>query len=110
MTRSATRWLSRNAPDCCSSRSTSVVLPWSTWAMMAMLRSFMGEEARCGRPETARTGALSFDREGNGGATALRGFAADDCAPQYMKEDRKGRAMRSAAESAGAIYNASDSP
>ena len=45
MTRSATRWLSRNAPDCCRSRSTSVVLPWSTWAMMAMLRSFMGEKA-----------------------------------------------------------------
>src|SRR5208282_157738 len=40
-TRSTTRWFSRNEPDCCSSRSTSVVLPWSTWAMMAILRSFM---------------------------------------------------------------------
>ena len=45
MTRSATRWFSRNAPDCWSSRSTSVVLPWSTWAIMAMLRSFMRERA-----------------------------------------------------------------
>ena len=34
-------WLSRRLPDCCSRRSTSVVLPWSTWAMMAMLRSFI---------------------------------------------------------------------
>ena len=39
--RSTTRWFSRNEPDCCRSRSTSVVLPWSTWAMMAMLRRFM---------------------------------------------------------------------
>jgi hypothetical protein len=28
--------------------STSVVLPWSTWAMMAMLRRFMSE-LLCGR-------------------------------------------------------------
>ena len=38
MTRSATRWFSRKEPDCFSSSSTSVVLPWSTWAMIAMLR------------------------------------------------------------------------
>ena len=41
MTRSATRWLSRNDPDCFRSSSTSVVLPWSTWAMIAMLRRVM---------------------------------------------------------------------
>src|SRR5919108_4478829 len=40
--RSTMRWLSRTAPDCCSSRSTNVVLPWSTWAMIATLRRFMG--------------------------------------------------------------------
>src|SRR5947209_7576220 len=40
--RSTRRWLSRTAPDCCSSRSTKVVLPWSTWAMIATLRRFMG--------------------------------------------------------------------
>ena len=45
ITRSATRWFSRKAPDCCSSRSTSVVLPWSTWAMMAMFLSFMRVQA-----------------------------------------------------------------
>src|SRR5215211_5031235 len=39
--RSATRWFSRKAPDCCSSRSTRVVLPWSTWAMIATLRNDM---------------------------------------------------------------------
>ncbi len=45
ITRSATRWFSRNAPDCCSRRSTSVVLPWSTWAMMAMFLSFIRDFA-----------------------------------------------------------------
>ena len=34
-------------PDCCSSRSTSVVLPWSTWAMMATLRRFMNSVRGC---------------------------------------------------------------
>src|SRR5262245_52816261 len=37
-TRSATSWLARNAPDCQSIASTSVVLPWSTWATIATLR------------------------------------------------------------------------
>src|SRR5699024_2568229 len=40
ITRSATCWLARNAPDCLSIWSTRVVLPWSTWAIMAMLRRF----------------------------------------------------------------------
>src|SRR3954449_8988281 len=38
MTRSLTSWFARNAPDCQSIASTRVVLPWSTWATMAMLR------------------------------------------------------------------------
>ena len=38
MTRSLTSWLARNAPDCQSMASTSVVFPWSTWATMATLR------------------------------------------------------------------------
>ena len=42
MARSATFWFSRKEPDCDSSRSIRVVLPWSTWAMMAILRKFMG--------------------------------------------------------------------
>src|SRR4051812_25657586 len=37
-TRSATSWLAQNAPDCHSIASTSVVLPWSTWATIATLR------------------------------------------------------------------------
>src|SRR6202451_318649 len=44
--RSAPRWFSRNEPDCCSRRSTRVVLPWSTWAIMAILRSCMGPMGR----------------------------------------------------------------
>ena len=39
--RSTVAWFSRNAPDCLSSASTSVVLPWSTCAMIAMLRISM---------------------------------------------------------------------
>src|SRR3569623_1305931 len=39
--RSATRWFSRYVPDCCSSLSTRVVLPWSTCAMIAILRRFI---------------------------------------------------------------------
>ncbi len=42
--RSATCWLARKVPLCCSSRSTRVVLPWSTWAMMAMLRRSMDRD------------------------------------------------------------------
>ena len=38
MTRSSTCWWAAKVPDWRSSLSTRVVLPWSTWAMMAMLR------------------------------------------------------------------------
>src|SRR5579884_414495 len=38
ITRSATASLARKVPDWRSIASTSVVLPWSTWAMMAILR------------------------------------------------------------------------
>src|SRR5262245_26055833 len=38
-TRSATCSLARKTPVWCSMASTSVVLPWSTWAMMATLRT-----------------------------------------------------------------------
>ena len=31
-------WLARKVPDCLSKQSTSVVLPWSTCAMMAIFR------------------------------------------------------------------------
>ena len=37
--RSSTRWLSRKVPDWRKSWSTRVVLPWSTCAMIATLRS-----------------------------------------------------------------------
>ena len=39
-TRSSTCWFSRNTPLAYSRRSTIVVLPWSTCAMMATLRMF----------------------------------------------------------------------
>src|SRR5204863_183947 len=39
ITRSTTASLARKMPLCRSMASTSVVLPWSTWAMMAILRT-----------------------------------------------------------------------
>ena len=60
MARSATRWLSRNEPDCLSSASTSVVLPWSTCAMIAILRRFM-----------------LFNSGGNAGAAMVAACGAD---------------------------------
>src|SRR6478735_4340672 len=53
ITRSTVAALSRNTPVCLSMASTSVVLPWSTWAMMAMLRR---EAAMGGRPGSPRKG------------------------------------------------------
>ena len=41
MTRSGTTVRASNVPDCLRSWSTSVVLPWSTCAMIAMLRSVL---------------------------------------------------------------------
>src|SRR6202008_4414920 len=57
MTRSATSWFSRNEPDCQSIASTSVVLPWSTWAMIATLR-------RSSRVCTARQGSVGGIAQG----------------------------------------------
>src|SRR5471030_89117 len=40
ITRSVASTRSPKVPDCWSNLSTKVVLPWSTWAIMAMLRKF----------------------------------------------------------------------
>ena len=37
---SASPRVSPNVPDCCNNLSTKVVLPWSTCAIIAMLRNF----------------------------------------------------------------------
>jgi len=39
MSRSSTSWPSRNIPLCLNMASTSVVFPWSTWAIMATFLS-----------------------------------------------------------------------
>src|SRR6185295_19688728 len=45
MTQSVVSWFDRKAPDCRSRKSTRVVFPWSTWAMIAMfLRSMSGRK------------------------------------------------------------------
>src|SRR5262249_53052201 len=38
ITRSAMCWCAANVPAWCSSLSTRVVFPWSTWAMIAIFR------------------------------------------------------------------------
>src|SRR5918993_1022653 len=72
ITRSATSALARKAPDCHSIASTSVVLPWSTWAMIATLRR---SSRRCMGPVEARAapreGGLT-PPGGDGGLTPLR--------------------------------------
>src|SRR5262245_26031938 len=52
MTRSVSGLRASSVPDWRRSWSTSVVLPWSTWAMIAMLRRFEGAEADTGEPAT----------------------------------------------------------
>ena len=42
MARSVVAWFSRYVPDCFNNSSTKVVLPWSTCAMIAMLRRSIG--------------------------------------------------------------------
>src|SRR5688572_4308841 len=66
MTRSGTTARSFSVPDCLSSWSTRVVLPWSTWATMAMLRrrstdsdmlnACRGALGRCGKPASIPVG------------------------------------------------------
>ncbi len=55
MARSVVASLARNTPDWARSWSTRVVLPWSTWAMMAMLRRDMGSRSG-GRPRVSMAG------------------------------------------------------
>ena len=83
MARSSTRWLSRNEPDCDRSLSTSVVLPWSTWAMMAMLRKRMGhrksESARlAGRAGQGHSAARHIGEK----AGARKGFGRPQAFPR----------------------------
>ena len=63
MTRSTGPKRSPRVPDCWSSLSTRVVLPWSTWAMMAMLRSF---SITVGRLSGGMTGAGPGAEGGSG--------------------------------------------
>ena len=62
--RSATTWWSRNEPDWLSSLSTRVVLPWSTWAMIAMLRISMGAW-NAGMLRRTHSGVRRADARGN---------------------------------------------
>src|SRR5690349_24457913 len=57
MTRSATSWFWRKAPDCQSMASTSVVLPWSTWATIATLR----RSSRTAMRQSKLAGGLGCD-------------------------------------------------
>src|SRR5438552_7807069 len=58
ITRSSTCSCAAKVPDCCSSLSTSVVLPWSTWAMMAMLRRLRIDFPSEGRALYAMNGCV----------------------------------------------------
>ena len=76
MTRSCTCSCAAKVPDCCSSLSTSVVLPWSTWAMIAMLRRvrFMG-------PRIVRELSANCARNGR----QIPYFLGKICPPQFPR-------------------------
>ena len=67
ITRSATSWFARKAPDCHSMASTSVVLPWSTCATMATLR----RSSRATGIDSKRLEALPRDPIASGGMSDL---------------------------------------
>src|SRR5206468_11724024 len=71
--RSATCWLARNAPLWRSIASTSVVLPWSTWAMIAMLRMSIRKTAGSAAGDQRMRGS---DQAGFGDKTRQRRFGA----------------------------------
>ncbi len=68
----ARTWFSRNTLDCLSSASTSVVLPWSTCAMMAMLRMSARGEAAASPAAAGAAGRVPG--EGGGGGGLREGF------------------------------------
>ena len=58
MIRSASAFFLSSVPDCCSKQSTNVVLPWSTWAMMAILRSAFMIKSVSGQIICVRAGGV----------------------------------------------------
>ena len=58
ITRSATTWLARNDPVWRRSASTSVVLPWSTWATIATLRRSARIASAAGSVDAVSGGAM----------------------------------------------------
>src|SRR5215831_6295800 len=80
--RSATCWLARNAPLWRSIASTRVVFPWSTWAMIAMLRISMVSKAE----PRSRTGAGSESKQ----ASLLLLFSAANLQPRRGRAPRRG--------------------
>src|SRR5579859_1265500 len=95
MARSACASLARKTPDWASSWSTSVVLPWSTWAMMAMLRSDMGFLKAClGSEEGALVGERSHNRQLRVGACdPAAGPARPSCCAVQPKWGARGCAQ-----------------
>ena len=74
MTRSFTSWFSRKEPACQSSASTSVVLPWSTWATIATLRRSSRVAVSLARATTV-AGAISVRRAPRVGLEPFRARA-----------------------------------
>ena len=103
MTRSATSWLARNAPDCQSIWSTSVVLPWSTWATIATLRrssrtaiGFLRVRG-VGQPTEVGHASAHDDRDGTDAVAAVDGgTAVADAAAGLVASDDRRRAPRGA--------------
>ena len=98
MTRSSTRSLSRNTPDCCKAvdEGRLAVVDVGNDGDVAKLHGRAGfSNGR--RPNGAGRAALSIGREDNGNATARPALAValarDNCAAQYTKRGREGRVI-----------------
>ncbi len=106
MTRSATSWLARKAPDCQSSLSTRVVFPWSTWATIATLRRSeriamaTGQDSRVGGPCADRpVCGVRMTGISTAGPRPPHGFKNDDRAgirstSAWLRRGRAGTALQ----------------
>ena len=103
MTRSTTAWFERNAPVWRSIASTSVVLPWSTWATMATLRrssrvrvrrSSASWAGRCGAIRSPWRAGAPEPRGGRLSHGTPASIEADDRRRRDPVRDRRGRARR----------------
>lgn len=94
ITRVATSWPLRNAPDCHSIASTRVVFPWSTCATMATLR----RSERVGMPESLPSMDGGCRRPGNQDSLPVPGQPPDHAILPGRPERSRSQAVDAAGD------------